>query len=167
MPQTTCLQAPEGTPSVKRRGFLLSILALLGGVGGAGLWRLGSSREDEAIALVLRKRLGYLNLDPAGVAAFSRDLIDRGQFSLGKLRVLDAIAPAYQYWNLSDGDHGLSLQLRWGEERIVSVFLLSSDFFLNAADETRVVHYLRYYDPLDPSCRNPFARPIISPTSSA
>jgi len=35
-------------------------------------------------------------------------------------------------------------------------FLMSTDFFLNGADESRAVTYRTYYDPHD-GCSNPFA----------
>ena len=47
--------------------------------------------------------------------------------------------------------------IRHGEERVVSAFLLSSDFFVNGADTSRIVRYLGFYDPLK-ACSNPFAR---------
>jgi len=45
------------------------------------------------------------------------------------------------------------------------MYLLSSDFFQNHADESRTVRYLAYYDLLIP-CQNPFARPAVEPASA-
>jgi len=35
---------------------------------------------------------------------------------------------------------------------------MSSDFFLNGADESKTVRYVAIYNPYVGACRNPFAR---------
>ena len=47
------------------------------GLLGAGGWRFLRSHDEEAILMVLRKRLGYLHLDEAGMRAFATDLAAR------------------------------------------------------------------------------------------
>jgi hypothetical protein len=51
-------------------------------------------------------------------------------------------------------------------DNLAATYLLSSDFFLNKADQSQVVRYLNYYDPIRP-CGNPFARPPVDPSQPA
>jgi hypothetical protein len=55
------------------------------------------------------------------------------------------------------GDGFIDTAIRHGEERVTTLFLLSSDFFVNGADISRPVSYVGYYDPAR-ACGNPFAR---------
>ena len=63
-------------------------------------------------------------------------------------------------YRLEHGDDAWTEQrakLLRGEVRFpLAQLLLSTDFFLNGADESKVVRYVRYYDPIR-GCRNPFA----------
>ncbi len=144
---------------MKRRYFLLSGLAGICGIAG---WRFAVSSEQAAIAKVLHKRLDYLRLDPAGVQQFCRDLSATGVISSGRLRFIDALGPIYTLPALS-ADNKMDNSIRHGEDRVVTLYLLSTDFFKNGADLNRTVSYVRYYDPLI-ACGNPFARPVIVPT---
>jgi hypothetical protein len=132
------------------------IAGVLGGLAAVGGWRYWRSNEEQAILLVLRKRLDYLQLDPAGTRAFAIDLVSRGLVSSKRLKLIGASAPLYLRVGLN-GHDALQATIRHGEERVVSTFLLSSDFFVNGADTTRIVRYLGLYDPLK-ACSNPFAR---------
>ena len=144
---------------VKRRGVLLG-LAALGGLAGIAAWRLARVTPEQAIAMVIHKRLAYLRLDAAGVQRFARELAARKEIANYKLRTVAAAGRLY-----SDiaypGHDAVSNAIRAGEERIVTVYLLSSDFFLMGADETRVVHYLDLYDAMR-ACSNPFARSVTA-----
>jgi len=144
---------------MKRRYFLLSGLAGICGIAG---WRFAVSSEQAAIAKVLHKRLDYLRLDPAGVQQFCRDLSATGVISSGRLRFIDALGPIYTLPALS-ADNKMDNSICHGEDRVVTLYLLSTDFFKNGADLNRTVSYVRYYDPLI-ACGNPFARPVIVPT---
>jgi hypothetical protein len=137
-----------------RRRFLLS---LAGGFSALVVWRgLGSTQAD-AIAAVLHKRLDYLQLDDAGVAAFARDLIARGYVSPFRLRFVSAIRPLYERLPMA-GHSRIEDVVRHGEERIVTLYLLSSDFFIHGADMARTIRYVGFYDPVARPCSNPFAR---------
>jgi hypothetical protein len=146
---------------MKRRYFLLSGLA---GICGISAWRFAASSEQAAIAKVLQKRLSYLALDPAGVQQFCRDLSATGVISSGRLRLIDALGPIYTLPALS-ADNKMDNSIRHGEDRVVTLYLLSTDFFKNGADVNRTVSYVRYYDPMI-ACGNPFARPVIVPTTA-
>ncbi len=138
-----------------RRSFVLALLAGLGLAAGA-TWRLTRGNDAETIEAVVRKKLGYLKLDPEGLRRFAGDLAERRLISRSRLRVLRAAGPLYMRLAL-DGDNFLAHAVLHGEERITTLYLLSSDFFINQADESRTVRYLGYYDPLR-ACANPFAR---------
>jgi hypothetical protein len=140
---------------VKRRTLFLSGLGLL--VAGVGL-RIGLSSKESAVARMIYKRLDYLNLDPEGVAQYSRDVFSHGVSST-KLRLTAAIGPLYDLLDRPLGKKPDGTVLR-AEERIVGEYLLSTDFFTNGADTRKMVRYLGYFD--GPSeyrpCGNPFAR---------
>jgi hypothetical protein len=136
-----------------RRQF---IDAMLGGLVVVSGWRYWRSNQEEAVLLVLRKRLDYLRLDQRGARAFAADLVARRLLSPMRLKLIGAVAPLYMHVGLN-GHDALQETIRHGEERVVSSFLLSSDFFVNGADTTRIVRYLGLYDPLQ-ACSNPFAR---------
>ncbi len=136
-----------------RRQF---IDAMLGGLVVVSGWRYWRSNQEEAVLLVLRKRLDYLQLDPQGMRAFATDLVSQRLLSPIRLKLIGAVAPLYLRVGLN-GHDALQATIRHGEERVVSSFLLSSDFFINGADTTRIVRYRGLYDPLK-ACSNPFAR---------
>jgi hypothetical protein len=140
----------------------LFVAAASGVAGLAGLRYLTSNEEDGIVA-VLRKRLDYLVLDEPGVRAFAADLAAHNNVRGSKLRLIDATEPVYSRLPTPANAPSSTLahKLEHGEARIVSLYLLSSDFFANGADETRPVRYVSYYDPMDRvrPCGNPFARP--------
>jgi hypothetical protein len=137
---------------MRRRQALL----VLGGV--ATLVGLGARLPEESgVTAILRKRLNYLELDPAGVREFARDYVARQLMSPGKLRVLAAVGPLYT--RLSRGwSELLTADIEHGEERIVTTYLLSSDFFAGVDHADRTVRYLGFFDPLGGG-GNPFANP--------
>lgn len=144
-----------------RRRFLAAGMA---GLAGLVAWRLIRSSDEDAIIAVLKKRLDYLILDENGLRVFARDLMAQQIIASHKLRMLDFAGPLYTQLSLAAHSNALTRAIRHGEERIVTQYLLSSDFFQNGADETREVHYYRYYDPTRTSrpCGTPFARSIMS-----
>jgi hypothetical protein len=141
---------------MKRRTFLIS--TTVGIVGLVGL-RYGLSKPENAVAKVLYKRLPYLKLDAAGVRKFAADVSTRHVISTFRLSTIDTVGPLYTDASVSPNLKFGSV-LRHGEDRIVTQYLISSDFFINGADTTRTVHYLGYFNPLV-ACNNPFARPIV------
>jgi hypothetical protein len=132
------------------------IAGVLGGLAVVSGWRYWRSNEEAAILLVLRKRLDYMQLDPQGARAFAADMAASHLLSRTRLKLIGTFAPLYTRFGLN-GHDALQETIRHGEERVVSNYLLSSDFFVNGADTTRTVHYLGFYDPLK-ACSNPFAR---------
>jgi hypothetical protein len=145
---------------MKRRTFLASAALTVAAL--AGL-RIGMSSTEQAIAKILYKRLNYLKLDPDGVQRFAADLARLRAVSPTRLLTIDAVGPLYTHLGLSENNR-VGLAIRHGEDRVLGAYLISSDFFINNADETRVVKYLGYFDPLRP-CSNPFARLVVDESS--
>jgi len=141
---------------MKRRTFLVSAAAVLAGFVG---WRAGAGSPQAAVIKVLQKRLPYLKLDPAGVQRFAQDLVARQAVSGLKLRLLDSVGALYTSLSMTPGSR-LDRAVRHHEDRIVTQYLISSDFFTHGADKSRTVNYFGYYDPLV-ACNNPFARPVV------
>lgn len=143
-----------------RRQFLAAGIA---GFSGLVTWRFIRSSDEDAIIAVLKKRLDYLLLDDNGLHAFARDLIAQKIISSGKLRMLDVAGPVYTQLSVTSHRNALTHAVRHSEERIVTLYLLSSDFFLTGADETKLVRYYGYYDPIrhPRPCGNPFSRPMV------
>jgi hypothetical protein len=141
---------------MRRRQVLLGGLAVV--AGGLGL-QLAFSSSQSAIIKVIHKRLAYLQLDPEGVRQFAHDLVARDIISPARLRIIDAAGSLYTGTPLASRG-ALNDAVHHGEDRVTSAYLMSSDFFKNGADESRVVSYLGYYDPMV-ACSSPFARPPI------
>jgi hypothetical protein len=138
-----------------------TLLVGAAGIAAAGVYRLTTSSEENAIIAVVRRSLDYLSLDEEGLRAFAVDLSNHRVVADGKLRMIAAAGPVYP---MIASVPPVAHLLKHGEERIVSLYLLSSDFFLNGADETRRVQYLGFYDPIGQAraCANPFARSVVS-----
>jgi hypothetical protein len=141
---------------MKRRQVLLTLGALAVG-GGAVSAGLMLQTEAAGVAAVLYKRLSYLTLDGDGVRQFAQDYVARGLTSAQKLRVLSASRWVYSGTPQSWLDVAAP-RIAFGEERIVSAYLLGSDFFPDC-DESRITHYLGFYD--GRTRANPFARLVV------
>jgi hypothetical protein len=141
---------------MNRRALLLS-----GFVGTAALvaWPAMTTTDEYVIEMVVRKRLDYLKLDAEGVRRFARDTVALHSVSHVRLKALATLKPIYERFYLSAGTNSLANLLRHGEERIVGSYLISSDFFVNDSDESRIVQYQSMLDPMR-ACGNPFARRI-------
>ena len=138
----------------RRKLIIGSIVAAVAVVGA----RLGLASPEDAVMRILHKRLDYLKLDPDGVRRFAADVQKKKFISRFRLSVIDFSGPLYSDSNVSpDGRFGTLL--RYGEDHVVTQFLISSDFFINGADTGRVVKYRGWFNPLL-ACGNPFARPV-------
>ena len=141
------------------------VLSAIGVAGLAALGWEGSPLAIEAeIASVLRRRLSYLDLDDGGVRAFSKDvtgaIFAKKIPTWGRLRYhfLSAVSPSFKRFYRSTDARG---RVGKAEDQLVATYLLSSDFFINGADESRKIGYIANYDPMRP-CQNPFARPVAT-----
>ena len=134
-------------------------LLLLGGtaVPGALLgyqWLFGSA--EDVIVAILHRRVGYLKVDSGSFATFAREYLVFRERYRGELQRLAVVSFPLRFvtpYSLA----GLGHPIRRLEDNVVSQYLLSTDFFLNGADESAPVQYLSFYDPQLTVCRNPFA----------
>lgn len=142
-----------------RRQFLVTVAA---GLTGLVSWRYFQSRDANAIVTVLRHRLNYLKLDEEGLNRFANELVKQQIVSSSKLRLIDMAGPIYTGLSSYMGNNKAIYNFKHGEERIASLYLLSSDFFQNGADPNKTVHYVDFYDPIYNMrvCDTPFARPV-------
>jgi hypothetical protein len=130
------------------------------GVGAALRWGGSGLSPEDAIVTIVHKRLGYLSLDEPGVRQFAKDYVAATNISGIKLRLIAALAPIYRRLPTSPANR-VARGTRYGEERVVTCYLLSTDFFPSGSDEARTVRYTGLYDPLR-ACGNPFRRPVLS-----
>ena len=146
---------------ISRRAFILSALASVTTIAGIGGWWVFKTSQDNNIDLIvaiLRKNLHYLKLDEAGLIAFAQDfLANQPNFVNSRnMDLLDLARPFYIYSDLFEITPA-SDELHRVEERMVTQFLMSTDFFWNGANESRPIMYLGYYTPYKQVCGNPFA----------
>lgn len=150
-----------------RRSFVkLGLGAVaLAGAGALGGWFLS---EAEIVSGV-RRRLPFLRFDDAGLHAFAKDQINallekRPTWYRWKyhVRLLFQKPTAAASWGRTSDKRTRRERM---EDNLATLFLLSSDFFTNGADETRIIRYVVLYDPMRP-CRNPFARPVVEPRAT-
>lgn len=146
---------------INRRRVLWGGMAAVG-ITVLGAWGIGRVGFEAGIASALRRRLAYLTLDEAGLKHFAKDQADatfNKKFpTWNRLRyhLSSTVAPSFQrFYRMNDSRS----QLTRLEDTLVVTYLLSSDFFLNGAQETRTINYLAYFDPQRP-CQNPFSRAV-------
>lgn len=151
---------------IKRRGILLGALGVAA-TASLGLWGADVFTQSE-IASSVRRRLSFLKLDEAGLHSFARDqvasiLAKRPTWYRIKFHIRMMFSKSGPNW-------GVSTDTRSRRERMVdnlaTMYLLSSDFFLNGADESRSVRYVALFDPMR-ACDNPFARPVEDPAGTS
>jgi hypothetical protein len=152
---------------MKRRQFLLGGLAVVA-IAGLGVIGFGRGAAQAKIVSLVRRRLSFLQLDEAGLQAFAHDhlgvlLAKRPTWNRWKYHFLSVFSKSITRWNTSTDKRTRSERV---VDNMASTYLLSSDFFLNKADQSQVVHYISLYDPMVP-CGNPFARPPIDPRQAA
>ncbi len=149
------------TKGIGRRGLLgagLGVAAL--GVVGAG-WVMGHS-DAQFIRECIRRRLGYLDIAPGAVEAYTADLLKtdalKGPWTAAnKFKVLSRAGYAAAEGLAALTRRFGSLGIDYLSERIATQFLLSSDFFQNGMRLDKPVQYVAYADPYLRGCGNPVA----------
>jgi hypothetical protein len=128
---------------MKRRKFLA--IAGLGGVVAALVSFKFITHPFESVAKgIIKGELDYLKLDEAGLDSFISD------YTKLKDRNYKLMMKGYSLFGVNSARSGKVHQL-------VSAYLLSSDFFQNKMDETRVINYVGLYDPYTRPCSHPFS----------
>jgi hypothetical protein len=147
---------------INRRRFLWGSAGFVV-VAGVTVGLLARPVIESEIEAVVRRRLSYLKLDAAGVRRFASDqttkiLAKRVSFSRMRYHLASSFGSSYKRFARSTDTRSRTQRI---EDMWVCDYLLSSDFFINGSNETRVIQYVSYYDPLLRPCGNPFARPAV------
>jgi hypothetical protein len=131
-------------------------LGIIGGALAASTtysWYFGE--PENVIIAVLNRRLKLLNINTASFKEFSTEYIKYREEYRQQLKILAIFAQPLQvhspYKLLPQGSDFHRL-----EDNIVSMYLMSTDFFQNGADTKKQIQYLSFYDPYVSVCRNPF-----------
>jgi hypothetical protein len=120
--------------------------------GGWWFFKVRNHDSTDFISAVLWKKLSWLQLEEEGVNAFAHDYNFQRLTSWAGM-----VVPLYEYVDVFELTP-LAGEFQEIEDKIVLLYLLSTDFFLNDADESKVVKYLGYYDPYSTDFINPLAR---------
>lgn len=142
--------------TIARRRFLGFGAGLVAGTAAlytAYKWRWGE--PTEVIVAILSRRLGDLRVETASFHRFAAEYVEFRKDYRRQLSILSIVSLPLQYvtpyaWVEQGG------AVRRLEDNVVSLYLLSTDFFQNGADSNRPVSYLSFYDPYTAVCRNPF-----------
>jgi hypothetical protein len=131
-----------------------------------GVWGVDLASEAE-IASAVRRRLGFLRLDDAGLHSFAKDYIHsmlakRPSWYRWKYHIQSLFRKPGARWGISTDTRSRRERI---EDNLATLYLLSSDLFLKGADESRIIQYVSLYDPMR-ACGVPFARPVERETAS-
>lgn len=117
----------------------------------ASLYIISSDLKKSA-ALILKRELHYLKLEPAGFSAYIEDYFK----SIGNDTVATLKWKVLYYtktsWEKSDSVRDL-----------IKYYLLSSDFFINKTDESKVVNYLGMFNSYKSPVPNPYSFVLYPP----
>ncbi len=141
-----------------RRRFILGFVGV-GVAAGVIVPVFGRMGVEAEIVAAVRKRLSFLHLDDDGLHQFAQDhvaifLAKRPSLSRIKTRIRNLFAKQPPPFGFSTDRRSKSQRTA---DNLATVYLLSSDFFVNGSDASRIVQYVAHYDPLR-ACSNPFAR---------
>jgi hypothetical protein len=128
---------------MKRRSFLT--ITALGGIAAAiPSFKFVSTSFETATINLIKGELPFLKLEDEGIRAFVTD------FSKSKSDPYKLTIRAYSFFGIDSSRSGKVNQL-------VSSYLLSTDFFANKMDESRMIKYVGLYDPYLRPCAHPFS----------
>jgi hypothetical protein len=149
---------------VARRRVLVGLG--IAAVAAFGVWGVEIASEAEIVSAV-RRRLGFLRLDDAGLHSFAKDYIlamlaKRPSWYRWKYHIQSLFRKPGARWGISTDTRSRRERL---EDNLTTQYLLSSDLFVKGADESRIVQYVSLYDPMR-ACGSPFARPVERETAS-
>lgn len=129
---------------MKRRTFFWSLAGAAGAVAGLGGFVFNKQSFEAVVENKIIKELSFMKLDVEGVrqfvAAYTRDMTPRGKRSLKTFALM-----------------GITTRQSRKINRLMTVYILSTDFFEHGMDESRTVRYVDLYDPRSRPCVNPFS----------
>ena len=141
---------------MRRRNFLkiAGLSAVAGALPSAAAYSL--SLED-ALVGVIKNQFSFLRLDEKGVRQFVADYYATEGAS--KTLLAQAKMKAFCLLKL-DSEQSQTVR------GITTVYLISTDFFQNKMDESRLVKYQGLYNPHKTPCANPFSSLYYPPAVS-
>lgn len=99
-----------------------------------------------AVSSIIYREYNYLKLNPEGVDLYVQEYLNNNKGGhTYHMKIM-----AFDLFNVEQENSTIV-------SHIVQNYLLSTDFFLNKMDETKVVHYIGAYDPYNTPCANPFS----------
>lgn len=152
----------SGADSDRERGGISRRKVLLGGgmlATGYLAWRWVRRGPEDVVVAILERQVGHLDVDRSSFTVFAGDYLESRREYERKLRVLSVGADVLRYFSPYRW-LGMHHPLRRLEDTTVGLYLLSTDFFQNGADEERPIRYLGFYDPYRALCRNGLSRRV-------
>jgi hypothetical protein len=140
-------------PRLSRRMMIGTALgAAAAGIGGG--WAYIS--PTAYAASIVRNQLPYLKLAPGALAAFARDVAENRHLSdRQREAMLFGVRLSRGLAGLAGGETREKVETF--EIQLVSLFLMSTDFFQNGADIAKTVNYVALADPYVSACSNSLA----------
>ncbi len=131
------------------RRYFLRLTGLSGAamVALPGLGYVSATNKEAAVGVIMQE-LAYLKLDRKGVEQYVEDYF-RNHYINSSFKAQLNLKTCY-YLGVTSGNSRLV-------HEIVHYYLISTDFFLNKMDESRLVKYLGIYNAYARSCSNPFS----------
>lgn len=122
-------------------------------------FKLAFGDPEAIVVAILRRRLSHLRVDPGSFAPFARDYVAFKARHRARLKQMSVVALPYRFVT-AYGLFATGHPLRRLEDSIVSLYLMSTDFFEHGGDGGRAVGYVAFYDSATTPCRNFVARPM-------
>ncbi|MBF9236507.1 hypothetical protein I2I05_03775 [Hymenobacter sp. BT683] len=116
-----------------------------------------SASVEDALAGIILHEFHFLKIDRTGVDEFVADYYKRT--GANQQFFLNVKTKAYYLLKI---DSERSQLVR----TLTTLYLLSTDFFLNRMDERKEVKYLGWYNPHKTPCANPFSALYYPPAAS-
>lgn len=112
-----------------------------------------SGSVNKYACLLIEKQLQYLKLEEGSVEKYVNDYFLNSNDAVLRLK-----------WKTM-----YYLNTTWNESNtlkdLIKYYLLSTDFFINKMDESKVVNYLGLYNPYKSPIPNPFAYTLYPPSA--
>lgn len=138
---------------MNRRKFLfLSGVATGAVVIPASVYFVSGSVKKYAV-LLIEKELDYLKLEPGSVIKYVDDYLQNNNDVISRLKFKTIY---YFDINWKKSNH---------LKELIKYYLLSTDFFINKMDESKLVRYLGQYSPYKSPVPNPFAYTLYPPAT--
>ncbi|MBB5436366.1 hypothetical protein HDC92_000030 [Pedobacter sp. AK017] len=117
----------------------------------ASLYVIGSDLKTYA-ALILKKELFYLKLEPKGFSVYIEDY-----FKFIKNDTVATLKWKILYYTNANWEKSDSIR------DLIKYYLLSSDFFINKTDESKTVNYLGLFNSYKSPIPNPYSFVLYPP----